>query len=89
MGDSSCDKRANGWHQRPLERIGELGRSLFGERWEAHMADVLGVPEETVRRWATGESEPTPQLWRNLGMMCLERARELERAAEQLEERAA
>ena len=35
--------------------ITEVGRALYGARWQSEMARELSVNERTVRRWAAGE----------------------------------
>jgi len=35
----------------------EVGRTLFGDRWQTAMARYLRVDPSTVRRWASGVVE--------------------------------
>jgi hypothetical protein len=46
--------------------IRAVGEALFGTRWQTDMSDALGVGDRSVRRWAAGETEPAPGVWREL-----------------------
>ena len=49
------------------ELIRAVGEALWSERhWRAEMASALGVGDRVLRRWATGEVEPPPGIWREL-----------------------
>lgn len=39
------------------ERLLELGRAMYGPRWQREVARALGVADRTVRRWASGQSD--------------------------------
>ena len=41
------------------DRLAEMGRALYGERWQTALATRLGIADRTMRRWLTGES-PIP-----------------------------
>lgn len=43
----------------PPEMLAEVGRSLYGERWQLPLADDLGINRETIRRWLSGHT-PLP-----------------------------
>src|SRR6516225_1592470 len=49
------------------ELIRAVGEALWSERhWRAEMASALGVGDRVLRRFATGEVEPPPGIWREL-----------------------
>lgn len=37
----------------------DIGRALWGERWQTEMSRALDVTDRTIRGWAAGE-RPTP-----------------------------
>jgi len=49
-------------HSRPLsaDQIGDIGRQLFGDRWQAPLANALGVDVRLLRYWLSGERHPSP-----------------------------
>lgn len=65
------------------ELIRAVGVSLYGERWQAPLADALGVNLRNVQRWAAGEFAPSPAaqagLLADMRKLVAERGRELER----------
>lgn len=68
--------------------IREIGEALYGSRWQAGMADALGVNLRTVRRWAAGTTEPPPGACADLLGIMRERIGELAELAEQIREKA-
>lgn len=36
-------------------RLAEIGRALYGPRWQSELARAVGVQYRAVRRWMTGE----------------------------------
>ncbi len=42
------------------------GEALFGPRWKRDLAHELSVGDRTMRRWATGERTPPPDVMRKL-----------------------
>lgn len=42
-------------HEARREALIELGRALYGERWQRELAGALGVDDRSVRRWAAGD----------------------------------
>jgi hypothetical protein len=40
-------------------KLANVGRALYGQRWQTALATDLGVSDRTMRRWLTGES-PIP-----------------------------
>lgn len=47
-----------GQQAEPNAVLAEIGRALYGSRWQSDMARDLGVSDRTVRRWAAGEDLP-------------------------------
>lgn len=43
-----------------------VGEALYGERWQAPLADALGVNRRTVQRWAAGDGAPNAGHWREV-----------------------
>jgi hypothetical protein len=49
------------------ELIRAIGEALWGaSRWRSEMSRALGVGDRILRRWAAGEVEPPPGIWREL-----------------------
>jgi hypothetical protein len=47
--------------------IRAIGEALWGaSHWRAEMASTLHVGDRILRRWAAGEVEPPPGVWREL-----------------------
>jgi len=46
-----------------LRQIGEV---LFGSSWQADLAEVVGVSDRSLRRWAAGEGNIPPGVWRDI-----------------------
>lgn len=45
--------------------IAQVGKAMFGERWQTDISRLLGVSDRTVRRWAAGDAVPEG-IWREL-----------------------
>lgn len=43
--------------------LSEIGRALYGARWQSAVAEDLGVSDRTVRRWIAGESAVPIGVW--------------------------
>lgn len=41
----------------------EAGELLFGDRWQAALAEALGVSDRTMRRWVSGENPIPDGAW--------------------------
>jgi hypothetical protein len=41
----------------------EIGKALYGERWQTSLANDLQVADRTMRRWVSGASPIPPALW--------------------------
>jgi hypothetical protein len=50
-------------HPRPFspDQIGDVGRQLYGERWQAPLANALGINTRLLRYWLSGELQPSPE----------------------------
>jgi hypothetical protein len=44
-------------HLKPDE-LGDVGRVLYGERWQTALADALGVTDRALRYWLNGSVSP-------------------------------
>ncbi len=64
--------------------IAEVGRALYGERWQTNMSRDLDVADRTVRRWAAGTEHPRSGVYVDLMRLCLERAQMLDDLAARL-----
>jgi len=43
--------------------IRQVGRALYGARWQLELSRELGVNRITVQRWNRGDMEPSPGVW--------------------------
>jgi hypothetical protein len=41
---------------KPADRLAEIGRALYGERWQKPLAEDLDVNRDTVRHWLSGHT---------------------------------
>lgn len=46
----------------PADIVGDLGRAIWGDRWQRAAASALGIAERTVRRWVAGTETPRPRV---------------------------
>lgn len=53
------------------------GVALFGERWQAPLAEMLGVAPRTMYRWASGQKEIPAGVWPELAEVCHQREKGL------------
>jgi len=42
------------------DQIGDIGRQLYGEHWQAPLARALGINTRLLRYWLSGEARPSP-----------------------------
>jgi DNA-binding XRE family transcriptional regulator len=57
--------------------IEEIGKVLWGDRWQSEMARALGVHRDTVQAWAKRHYEFRPDVSRKLRALLSERRTEL------------
>lgn len=62
----------------------EAGEALYGPRWQSDLARDLGVADRTVRRWATGVTNPPPGVYADLMQLAIKRAKRLDDLADRL-----
>lgn len=55
----------------------DIGEALYGESWQAGLADALGVNQRTVRRWAAGTAEMPDGVREEINVLLAQRAGEL------------
>lgn len=67
-----------------FSRIGEL---LFGPSWRAALGLALNIGERKIRRMAGAEASIPDGIDADLATLCRDRAAQLIKAAEQLEEK--
>lgn len=65
--------------------LAEIGRALYGERWQTALAADLGVADRTMRRWAAGTSPAPPGIEAELRRLLEERGVEIGRLLAEIE----
>lgn len=61
------------------EDLIRAGRALFGERWQAPLAEALGLNPRTVRGYLSGRSKPGPGVEADIRRLLAERRQEIDR----------
>lgn len=57
----------------------QVGRALYGDRWQAPLARALGSSSDrALRRWLAGEQPVPVGVWRDLARLCDARSTELD-----------
>ena len=64
---------------RTASLLNDVGTALYGPRWFSPLAEALGVNNRSIRRWVTGECEPSPGVWRDLEGVIEDRVKDLDR----------
>lgn len=64
--------------------IVRIGQALWGERWQADMADALAVSRNTVQDWRQGRFQPRPGVYMELFRIAHERQALLDDLIEEL-----
>lgn len=67
----------------------DVGRQLFGARWQTDLALVLELSPRAVRGWAGGEAAPPPGLWGELVRLLKTRIEEQQELLRAIERRSA
>ena len=62
----------------PAELFSAIGQALYGPQYRSELGRVLKVGERQIRRWASGEYDPPPGVWRELALLCQDRVLDLE-----------
>jgi hypothetical protein len=62
----------------------ETGEALYGPQWQSTLSHSLGVSDRTMRRWASGATEPPCSIWADLMKLTVERVQTLRRLSERL-----
>ena len=71
-----------------VELIRTVGPGLWGQRWQSPLSYALNIDTRSVRRWASGETEPRADTWAKLAALMRERIAELDRLLPEVERRA-
>jgi hypothetical protein len=72
-----------------VELIRAVGPALFGpERWQSPLSYALRVTTRTVRRWASGDVTPPPDVWARIATLMRERVVELNGLLGEVEQQA-
>jgi hypothetical protein len=69
--------------------ITQVGRALYGERWQADMARDIGVHKDTVQDWRQGRSQPRSGVYMDLLRLSVERAADFDEMIEKVKRAAA
>ncbi|HEY8343330.1 MAG TPA: hypothetical protein VIK75_10130 [Calditerricola sp.] len=64
----------------------DVGRALYGDRWQTALSRDLGISDRTMRRWAAGVDDVPRGVYTDLHRIVLERAAELQDLIPQLVE---
>ena len=64
--------------------ICQVGRALYGPRWETALARDLSVSNRTVRHWLSGFQEPPAGVWLDLLRLVRARGQQTARVAIEL-----
>jgi hypothetical protein len=64
--------------------IAEIGKALWGERWQSEMARALGVHRDTVQDWSQRRYEFKPEVADKLRGLLVDRRDRLEALADRL-----
>lgn len=59
--------------------IERVGFALWGNRWKAGVARLIGISERQVARWAAAPDAIPVNRWRELSSLCSKRAEELQK----------
>lgn len=46
--------------------LAEIGKVLYGPRWQTDLARDLGISDRTMRRWTANRADVPPGAWRDL-----------------------
>lgn len=68
----------------PDNLITRVGKSLYGDNWQAQMGRELGVHKDTVQDWRQGRSSPRPGVYVDLLRIAVERQAELDGVIDEL-----
>lgn len=69
--------------------LANIGRALWGERWQTDMSRALGVTDRTIRGWASGERPVPSGVYIDLLRLVIERQVELDDLINKIKEAAA
>jgi hypothetical protein len=64
--------------------IDQVAPLLYGPSWQTPLAEALHLSVRTVQRWARGEREPGPEIWKAMSVLMRERQRDLEATIKKL-----
>ena len=70
--------------ERDLRLLAYIGIYLFGDRWQAPMADALELNPRTVRGWVQGRSQVQEDSWRKLAKLVEKKAERSPRVLERM-----
>lgn len=64
--------------------IADVGRALWGDRWQTEMSRALDISDRTVRNWAAGAVEPRQGVYMDLLRISEERAADMDEVIERI-----
>jgi len=59
--------------------IAEIGRALWGERWQTEMARALAISDRHIRRLTAGTAPVSPGIFRDLLEIAQSRENEIQK----------
>jgi hypothetical protein len=59
------------------DELADIGRALYGERWQTALATDLQVADRTMRRWVAGESSVPDGIGRDVRSILVSRMKDI------------
>jgi hypothetical protein len=63
----------------------QVGEELYGASWQSALSDRINVSDRSIRRWASGEEEIPPGVWREIHHLAYSKHRILQHFAHEID----